>query len=360
MHWVLLLVDCVDVVGCAVVLLSPLLILSPILILSPPIHQTSGKRAIRLVGKQVDNLRSPSPSSSSPSSSPQMGASSEMDDAEEEGDEDINGDGDDDDGKEGDFYLNTHMHVKSKSGAVHSTTSFTPSPKFFLNKHSSKVMSLVSFQHLGQTVLVSASLDGTIRAWTLNTAYRPKEHSKQQSPMECSISIIGELLYPFLPPAQLKCPPAPTSLIHHTILLPLLHYYTILLPLIHYHTILLHTGGEFFEDGFSCLSVHMMGGGSCSSSNSRPIIASAGRDNCIRLWDYTNKEHNHYCQFYDYHSGNSLSPSDLLHDDWVTNLVLHRPARFRLSRNKRIRKARESIHPLYLISGNLRCGTMQS
>jgi len=59
---------------------------------------TSGKRAIRLVGKQVDNLRSPSPSSSSPSSSPQMGASSEMDDAEEEeGNEDINGDGDDDD-----------------------------------------------------------------------------------------------------------------------------------------------------------------------------------------------------------------------------------------------------------------------
>jgi len=195
---VLLLVDCVDVVGYAVIiLLSPLLILSPI-------HQTSGKRAIRLVGKQVDNLRSPSPSSSSPSSSPQMGASSEVDDAEEEeGNEDINGDADDDDDEEGDFYLNTHMHVKSKSGAVHSTTSFTPSPKFFLNKHSNKVMSLVSFQHLGQTVLVSASLDGTIRAWTLNTAYRPKDHSKQQSPMECSISIIGELLYPFLPPAQL-------------------------------------------------------------------------------------------------------------------------------------------------------------
>jgi len=283
-----------------------------------------------------------------------MGASSEMDDAEEEeGNGGINGDGDDDDDEEGDFYLNTHMHVKSKSGAVHSTTSFTPSPKFFLNKHSSKVMSLVSFQHLGQTVLVSASLDGTIRAWTLNTAYRPKEHSKQQSPMECSISIIGELLYPTLS----------YHLLNYSIPLPLPRSSTILLllPLIHYHTILLHTGGEYFEDGFSCLSVHMMGGGSCSSSSSsRPIIASAGRDNCIRLWDYTNKENNHYCQFYDYHSGNSLSPSDLLHDDWVTNLVLHRPARFRLSRNKRIRKARESIHPLYLISGNLRCGTMQS
>lgn len=168
----------------------------PLLILSP-IHQTSGKRAIRLVGKQVDNLRSPS--SPSPSS-PQMGASSEVDE-EEEGNEDINMNGNDDDDEEGDFYLNTHMHVKSKSNKVHSTTSFTPSPKFFLNKHSNKVMSLVSFQHLGQTVLVSASLDGTIRAWTLNTAYRSKEHSKQQSPMECSISIIGELPYPALPPA---------------------------------------------------------------------------------------------------------------------------------------------------------------
>lgn len=118
--------------------------------------------------------------------------------------------------------------------------------------------------------------------------------------------------------------------------------------------LLLHTGGEYFEDGFSCLSVHVMGGP--SSSTSRPIIASAGRDNRIRLWDFTNKEHNHYCQFYDYHSGNSLSPSDLLHDDWVTNLVLHRPSRFRLSRNKLIRKARVSVHPLYLISGKSSVG----
>lgn len=122
-----------------------------------------------------------------------------MDEEEEVGNEGINVEGDDDDDEEGDFYLNTHMHVKSKSGKVHSTTSFTQSPKFFLSKHSNKVMSLASFQYLDQTVLVSASLDGTIRAWTLNQAYRPKDHSKQQSPMECSVTIIGELSYPTLP-----------------------------------------------------------------------------------------------------------------------------------------------------------------
>lgn len=168
--------------------------------------QTSGKRAIRLVGKVVDNLRS---SSSSSSSSPQGGASSSEVDDDAIGNEGMHVDGDDDDDEEGDFYLNTHMHVKSKSGKVHSTTSITQSPKFFLNKHSNKVMSLVSFQHLGQTVLVSASLDGTIRAWTLNTAYRPKEHTKQQSPMECSISIIGELLYHTLPYSNLSYPTIP-------------------------------------------------------------------------------------------------------------------------------------------------------
>ena len=82
------------------------------------------------------------------------------------------------------------MHVKNKSGKVHSQTKFEVSPKFFFGKHSNKVMSMVVFEHDGETVLVSASLDGTIRAWTLNKAFRPKEH--KQSVMDCTVSIIGE------------------------------------------------------------------------------------------------------------------------------------------------------------------------
>jgi len=109
---------------------------------------------------------------------------------------------------------------------------------------------------------------------------------------------------------------------------------------------LLYAGGEYFEDGFSCLSVFVLPG---KGGASRPIIASAGRDNRVRLWDYTNKENKHFCQFYDYHSGNSLAPSDLLHDDWITNLVLHRPSRFRYSRNKKIVNARAT--PVYLVTG---------